>query len=121
VLQKIGTGRNLDIDRGETRRAARRAAKRRKLVNRQSFGPAFDRMNCIDCGINVVAVGDYCMVNADVWKRLGLTWLNNLSIPCLERRCGHEFIGAEEIAPNKHICDDPDRALIRRMMTRGAA
>jgi len=76
-------------------------------------------MNCIDCGINVVAVGDYYMVNADVWQRLGLSWLDNLCIPCLERRCGHEFIGSEEIAPNKHICDDPDRALMAPHPLRG--
>jgi hypothetical protein len=86
--------------------------KRRKIINRHSFGPVFDRMNCLGCGVNVVAIGDYYMVNRSVWNRLGLSWLDNLCIPCLEKRCGHEFIGSVEVAPNQHICSDPDRALM---------
>jgi hypothetical protein len=97
-----------------TNRHERRAAKKRKrkILNRRSFGEVFDRMNCLDCGVNVVAVGDYYMVNKDVWERLGLSWLDNLCIPCLEQRLGHELVGSEEIAPNQHRCDNPDRGLM---------
>ena len=85
---------------------------RRKIINRRSFGPKFDRMNCLECGVNVVAVGDYYLVTPAVWKRLGLSWLDNLCIPCLEKRCGHEFGGSEQIAPNLHASNDADKSLM---------
>jgi len=89
-----------------------RAAKHRKVINPRSYGPDYDRMICLGCGIHVVEVGDYYMVNKSVWERLGLSWLDNLCIPCLERCCGHQFIGSVEVAPNLHRCADPDRALM---------
>jgi len=99
-------------DRSHLSRAARKASKRRRIINHQSFGPSYDRMNCVDCGINVVAVGDYYMVNKTVWDRLGLMWTDNLCIPCLERRCGHEFGGSEEIERNVHVSRNPEKSLL---------
>jgi hypothetical protein len=45
------------------------------------------RHKCIDCGVNVIKIGDYCMLNPDLWKRqLGLSWNDNLCIACVETR-----------------------------------
>lgn len=47
---------------------------------------------CLDCGRNVVELGDYCMVNDDIWKdQLGLKWDDNLCIECVEARVGREL------------------------------
>ncbi|MFZ2652031.1 MAG: hypothetical protein WA210_18185 [Burkholderiaceae bacterium] len=47
---------------------------------------------CKDCSVNVIACGEYCLVNPDIWERkLGLGWGDNLCIGCIERRLGREL------------------------------
>jgi hypothetical protein len=49
------------------------------------------RCFCNDCGVDVVAVGDWYMCSIEVWERqLGLGWSNNLCIACLVKRLGRE-------------------------------
>ena len=58
------------------------------------------RHKCLDCGINVIKAGDYCLLNSKIWKgRFGLGWNDNLCIACIEARLGrklsmrlHDFI-----------------------------
>jgi hypothetical protein len=50
------------------------------------------RHKCIDCGVNVIKSGDYCMINPEIWKRqLGLGWTDNLCIACIEARIGRKL------------------------------
>jgi len=47
------------------------------------------RHRCIDCGVNVIEIGDYCMISPEIWQRkFGLGWRDNLCIACIERRLG---------------------------------
>lgn len=46
------------------------------------------RHTCKDCGVNVIEIGEYYMVNPAIWKKVGLTWTDNLCIGCLEARLG---------------------------------
>jgi hypothetical protein len=39
------------------------------------------RQTCNDCGVNVIEIGAYYMLNPDVWERqLGLGWTDNLCV-----------------------------------------
>jgi hypothetical protein len=47
------------------------------------------RHRCIDCGVNVIRIGDYCMISSAIWQgRFGLGWSDNLCIACIEKRLG---------------------------------
>jgi hypothetical protein len=54
---------------------------------------------CNDCGVDCLALGEYYMLNPDIWgKQLGLGWGDNLCIGCLEKRLGRritvtDFVG----------------------------
>jgi hypothetical protein len=43
---------------------------------------------CKDCGVDVIAIGDWYMAKSEIWKALGLGWSDNLCLACLERRLG---------------------------------
>jgi hypothetical protein len=50
-----------------------------------------DRLCCNDCGVNVLKIGEYYMLNPKIWeKELGLGWEDNLCIGCLEKRLGRK-------------------------------
>ena len=73
-----------------------------KDIIERPFGYKFSRRKiarhvCIDCGINVIKIGDYCMIHADVWeKQLGLRWSDNMCLRCVELRLGRALT-AEEV------------------------
>jgi hypothetical protein len=55
---------------------------------------------CHDCGVDVLAIGDWYMATADVWeRRLGLGWNDNLCIACLERRLGRAVRPWDDVKP----------------------
>ena len=41
---------------------------------------------CNDCGVDVLAIGDWYMARSEVWHKLGLGWSDNL---CIARKAGH--------------------------------
>ena len=47
------------------------------------------RCRCNDCGVNVIAAGDYCMLRPRIWRdTFGLGITDNLCLACIERRLG---------------------------------
>lgn len=56
---------------------------------------------CNDCGVDVLAIGDWYMANPEIWKdALGLGWNDNLCLACLEMRLGRELRpGVLDIGP----------------------
>jgi hypothetical protein len=53
---------------------------------------AIARCKCLDCGINVIKAGDYCMLNPAIWDdQLHLGWHDNLCIACVEVRIGRRL------------------------------
>src|SRR5215469_1209620 len=52
---------------------------------------ATKRKFCNDCGIDVLAIGDWYMATSEIWeKQLGLGWNDNLCIACLQKRLGRK-------------------------------
>jgi hypothetical protein len=50
------------------------------------------RHRCLDCGVNVIEAGDYCMLRAKIWEgELDLREDDNLCIACVEARLGHKL------------------------------
>ncbi len=50
------------------------------------------RHKCIGCGVNVIKIGDYCMLSSDLWNRkLGLKWDDNMCVACIEARIGRKL------------------------------
>ena len=50
------------------------------------------RLKCLDCGVNVIEVGDYCMLHPALWTdQLHLGWDDNLCIKCIELRIGRKL------------------------------
>jgi hypothetical protein len=50
------------------------------------------RHKCIGCGVNVIKIGDYCMLSGDIWKRkLHLEWSDNMCIACIEAGIGRKL------------------------------
>jgi hypothetical protein len=50
------------------------------------------RHRCLDCGVNVIEIGDYCMVQSEIWRdQFGLGWDDNLCIACIEKRLGRRL------------------------------
>jgi hypothetical protein len=50
------------------------------------------RCKCIDCGVNVIKVGDYCMLHPDLWERkLHLKWDDNMCVACIEAHVGRKL------------------------------
>ena len=78
-----------------------------KDIIERPFGYKFSRRKiarhvCIDCGINVIKIGDYCMIHADIWeKQLGLRWSDNMCLRCVELRLGRALT-AEEVGWGTH-------------------
>jgi hypothetical protein len=51
-----------------------------------------DHHRCKDCGINVIKIGDYCLLAPQLWEdRLGLKWNDNLCVACIEKRLGRRL------------------------------
>jgi len=47
------------------------------------------RHKCIDCGVNVIEIGDYCMIASEIWEdQFKLGWDDNMCIACAETRLG---------------------------------
>jgi hypothetical protein len=47
---------------------------------------------CLDCGVNVIEIGDYVMLSPRTWEgTLGLDWDDNLCIACVEKRLGRQL------------------------------
>src|SRR5262249_1672731 len=52
----------------------------------------YTELPCDDCGFHIVAGGEYCMINPNIWeKKLGLGWSDNLCIGCIEARLGRKL------------------------------
>jgi hypothetical protein len=50
------------------------------------------RHKCLDCGVNVIEIGDYCMVRDEIWRdAFGLGWNDNLCMVCIEKRLGRRL------------------------------
>ncbi len=50
------------------------------------------RHKCLDCGVNVIEIGDYCLLNDRIWEgELGLGWTDDLCIACIETRLGRRL------------------------------
>ena len=50
------------------------------------------RHKCIDCGVNVIEIGDYCMLTPKIWNdKFHLKWTDNLCIKCIEARLGRRL------------------------------
>jgi hypothetical protein len=50
------------------------------------------RFTCNDCGVNVVKIGDFCMLKPQIWEGvLGLGWNDNLCVRCIEARLGRQL------------------------------
>jgi hypothetical protein len=54
---------------------------------------------CNDCGVDVLASGDWYMADPKLWKRLGLGWKDNLCIACLEQRLGRAVKFPADVVP----------------------
>jgi hypothetical protein len=54
---------------------------------------------CNDCGIDVLASGDWYMATPEVWKGLGLGWDDNLCVACLEKRLGRAARPWDDVLP----------------------
>ena len=67
-----------------------------KPTSDKSQAPRRDwaRLTCLDCGVNVVEIGEYYMISSAIWeKKLHLKWSDNLCIGCLESRLGRKLRG----------------------------
>ena len=55
---------------------------------------------CNDCGINVIKIGDYCLIDPKIWEdTLGLKWRDNLCIECIEARLGRKLERRDLMSP----------------------
>ncbi|MBT1511782.1 hypothetical protein KIP88_14820 [Bradyrhizobium sp. SRL28] len=55
---------------------------------------------CNDCGVDVLAIGDWYMARPETWADLGLGWDDNLCLACLEQRMGRPLRpGMADIGP----------------------
>ena len=58
------------------------------------------RHKCLDCGINVIKAGDYCMIRSEIWEgKFGLGWNDNLCIACIETRLGRKLRPWLDVSP----------------------
>jgi hypothetical protein len=56
------------------------------------------RHKCLGCGVNVIKIGHYCMLNSDLWEReLHLKGNDNMCIDCIEKRIGRKLRGLDFI------------------------
>ena len=67
-------------------------AKRRNL-SQYGFSPdEIARHKCLDCGVNVIEAGDYCMLSSKIWSdQFGLGRDDNLCIACVKARLGRKL------------------------------
>jgi hypothetical protein len=50
------------------------------------------RFTCLDCGVNVIEQGEFCMLRSNIWEQqLGLGWDDNMCIACIKRRIGRKL------------------------------
>jgi hypothetical protein len=50
------------------------------------------RYRCLDCGRNVIEIGDFCMLKPEIWEdELRLNASDNLCIRCIEARLGRKL------------------------------
>jgi hypothetical protein len=58
------------------------------------------RHRCLDCGVNVIKAGDFCMIGDSIWRdQFGLGWSDNLCIACIEKRLGRPLRPLQDIFP----------------------
>lgn len=59
----------------------------RYLSHYQFSHREIDRHKCIGCGVNVIEIGDYCMLKSEIWEdKLHLKWEDNMCVACIEAR-----------------------------------
>lgn len=46
---------------------------------------------CNDCGVDVLAIGDWYLARPEIRQGLGLGWEDNLCLACLEKRLGRKL------------------------------
>jgi hypothetical protein len=50
------------------------------------------RYRCLDCGVNVIRIGDWYMLSDAIWvDQFGLGWDDNLCVACVEKRLGRRL------------------------------
>jgi hypothetical protein len=50
------------------------------------------RHKCKGCGLDVIRIGDYCMLRTKIWEgQLGLGWTDNMCVACIEARLGRQL------------------------------
>jgi hypothetical protein len=54
---------------------------------------------CNDCGVDVLAIGDWYLATPEIWKQqLGLGWNDNLCIACLDKTARPQSAAAGYLA-----------------------
>ena len=78
------------------------------------------RHTCLDCGVNVIEVGDYCMIHPKIWRdKFKLGWDDNLCVACIERRLGRK-LRLGELGPASVEGFPMSETLIARYLSWGA-
>jgi hypothetical protein len=54
-----------------------------------------DTSECVLCGINTSGIGEYYMVNDDLWRKYGAYDEGMLCIGCLEERMGRSLVSVD--------------------------
>ena len=50
------------------------------------------RCRCVYCGVNVIEIGDYCMLKPEIWQdKLQLGWNDNACLKCVELKLGRKL------------------------------
>jgi len=58
------------------------------------------RHKCLDCGVNVIEAGDYCMITRQIWEgQFKLGWNDNLCLACIEKRLGRKLRPMLDVDP----------------------
>ena len=86
--------RRAEIDRWQARglRAGQRSPMTTRLGHYKFSPDEIARHACLDCGVNVIEAGDYCMLSARIWRdTFGLGWEDNLCVACIEARLGRKL------------------------------
>jgi hypothetical protein len=57
------------------------------------------RHKCHGCGVNVIKIGHYCMLDSGLWERkLNLKSDDNMCIDCIEKHIGRKLRGLDFIS-----------------------
>jgi hypothetical protein len=88
--------------------------------DRYRFSPdEIARYRCLDCGRNVVEIGDFLMLRPEIWNdELHLGWDDNLCLACIERRLGRKLRGLLDIVSLPTVEGYPRSATLMERLPR---